>query len=298
MYYESHKASAEMVVNWHVTEACNYRCAYCYAHWESPEGSEIIRNPQATQSLLRSIHESFAFGTKPAQLRLNFAGGEPLLFTRQVLAAARFAVGLGLRLSLITNGSRLTGPVLSEFAPLLNVLGISLDAADHLANLAVGRADSGGRTSPVGALPEMLALARALNPKLTIKINTVVNAVNWDMDVSGMIERLDPDQWKVLRMLPSTTRKLEVTNEQFESFLQRHARFRHLMRVEDNDAMVESYVMVDPHGRFFQNGQSQFGYAYSVPILDVGAKEAFQSITWSAKKFAARYEAPSEAAAQ
>lgn len=38
--------------------------------------------------------------------------------------------------------------------------------------------------------------------------------------------------------------------------------------------MVESCVMVNPHGRFFRNGQRQFGYAYSAAILDVGAKEA------------------------
>lgn len=24
---------SELVINWHITEACNYRCRYCYAHW-------------------------------------------------------------------------------------------------------------------------------------------------------------------------------------------------------------------------------------------------------------------------
>jgi radical S-adenosyl methionine domain-containing protein 2 len=62
--------------------------------------------------------------------------------------------------------------------------------------------------------------------------------------------------------------------------------------------MVESYIMVDPHARFFQNGRTQFGYAYSGPILDVGANEALQSITWSAKKFAARYESPTGGATE
>jgi radical S-adenosyl methionine domain-containing protein 2 len=290
MHYESPLASADIVVNWHVTEACNYRCAYCYAHWDRLEGDEIIRNPQATERLLRAIHQAFALG--PKRVRLNFAGGEPLLFAKHVLAAMRSAAGLGFDLSLITNGSRLTRLVVSELAPLLKVLGISLDAGEDRANLEIGRVDSRGRASPVGSLPEMIELARALNPNLVIKINTVVNAVNWDMDLSALVARLDPDQWKVLRMLPSTTKKLEVTTEQFECFLQRHARLRSQMRVEDNHAMMESYVMVDPHGRFFQNGQSHFGYAYSPPILAAGAKEAFQSITWHAEKFAARYLPP------
>ena len=79
------------------------------------------------------------------------------------------------------------------------------------------------------------------------------------MDLSEVLERLAPQQWKVLRMLPSTTKKLEVTKEQFAFFVQQHARFRSVMRVEDNDAMVESYIMIDPHGRFFQNGQQHLG---------------------------------------
>lgn len=292
MHNEFRPRSPDLVVNWHVTEACNYRCAYCYAHWDGGQGKEIIRDPRATEKLLRSIHEAFVTGITLARVRLNFAGGEPLLFAKQVLAAMQFAAGLGFDLSLITNGSRLSRPIVSQLAPLLTVLGISLDAAGELANVEIGRADSRGRPSPIQLLSEMIELARELNPQLVIKVNTVVNAVNWQLDLSGMLEQLNPDQWKVLRMLPSTTRNLEVTKEQFESFLQRHARFRPLMRVEDNDAMVQSYVMVDPHGRYFQNGQREFGYNYSAAILDVGAKEAFQSISWDAGKFAARYESP------
>lgn len=106
MQYESRPRSPDLVVNWHVTEACNYRCAYCYAHWDRLEGDEVIRDPRATERLLRSIHEAFGTGGKSARVRLNFAGGEPLLFAKQMLAAMRFAAGLGFDLSLITNGSR------------------------------------------------------------------------------------------------------------------------------------------------------------------------------------------------
>lgn len=140
----------------------------------------------------------------------------------------------------------------------------------------------------------MIELARSLNPSLIIKINTVVNAVNWGMDMSELLERLAPQQWKVLRMLPSTTRTLEVTEEQFAFFVQQHVRFGSVMRIENNDAMVESYVMIDPHGRFFQNGQQQFGYAYSPPILDAGAVEALRTVRWSSEKFKARYVLTSE----
>lgn len=55
--------------------------------------------------------------------------------------------------------------------------------------------------------------------------------------------------------------------------------------------MRESYLMVDPHGRFFQNslltpGQ---GYAYSRPILEVGAEAAFAQMAFDTARFSARY---------
>lgn len=298
MQFKSRPENPDLVVNWHVTEACNYRCAYCYAHWEPIEGGEVIRDPHATESLIRSMHDAFGVSSATKRVRLNFAGGEPLLFTKRVLAAMHFAAGLGFDLSLITNGSRLRLPLVSELAPMLRVLGVSLDASEDSTNVEIGRVDSRGRPSPVSLLPEIFSVARAANPQLTLKINTVVNAANWDQDLSDLIELLNPDQWKVLRMLPSTTRELEVTTEQFEYFLTRHARLRSVMRIENNDDMVESYMMVDPHGRFFQNGQRQFGYAYSAPILEVGAKHAFGEISWSGVKFAARYVPSSSDAAR
>lgn len=280
--------NGDLVVNWHVTEACNYRCGYCYAQWDRPEAREVIRDLAATERLLVEIHE--AFRTQHGNLRLNFAGGEPLLFANPVLAAMRIARRMGFDVSLISNGSRWTPTLLEEMVPTLAVLGLSLDAGDDAINRAIGRVDPRGKALSVDELSAMIALARSLHPRLVVKVNTVVNAVNWHADLSSLIERLAPDQWKVLRMLPSTSRNLEITQQQFEAFLDRHARFRSLMRVEDNDDMVSSYVMVDPHGRFFQNGQQEFGYAYSPPIAQVGATAAFQAITWSAEKFAARYQ--------
>lgn len=33
-----------LVVNWHITEACNYKCFYCFAKWQKNENKEIIHN--------------------------------------------------------------------------------------------------------------------------------------------------------------------------------------------------------------------------------------------------------------
>ena len=62
------------------------------------------------------------------------------------------------------------------------------------------------------------------------------------------------------------------------------------MRVEDNIEMAESYLMIDPHGHFFQNALGQKGYDYSASILEVGAERAFGEVGLCSGKFCARYD--------
>jgi radical S-adenosyl methionine domain-containing protein 2 len=128
-----------------------------------------------------------------------------------------------------------------------------------------------------------------MTPALKLKINTVVCSANWQEDLSGLIRALAPERWKVLRMLPVVSGELDVTDAQFNAFVDRHRLLSDVMVVEDNDDMVGSYIMVDPTGRFFQNRTGASGYDYSPSILDVGAGEAFSRIGWSAMKFEGRY---------
>lgn len=75
------------------------------------------------------------------------------------------------------------------------------------------------------------------------------------------------------------------------SFVHRHRALRSLMTVEDNRDMEATYVMVDPYGRFFQNGNGMQGYSYSRPILEVGAPAAFAEMAFRSDGFASRYAA-------
>ncbi|MFC4260027.1 hypothetical protein ACFOZ5_13420 [Marinobacter lacisalsi] len=82
---------------------------------------------------------------------------------------------------------------------------------------------------------------------------------------------------------------MTVSDEQFRSFVERHQRHHRIAAVEDNQDMVESYIMVDPQGRFFQNSPCGAGYQYSQPILDVGVAKAFEQVSFDADRFVARY---------
>ncbi|WP_435751848.1 viperin family antiviral radical SAM protein [Thauera sp. AutoDN2] len=290
-----------LVINWHLTEACNFSCKYCYAHWNRPAAAKVIaQNPARSSALLAELW-AFLREDNPANplrkslswhgVRLNLAGGEPLLLDEQVTAIVSHARELGFEVSMITNGSRLTSEVLSRLAGLMSWIGVSIDSSDSGLNRAIGRLDRQGRMLDLMGLAASLAEARSDHPSLQIKVNTVVNALNWRDDLSPVIESLVPAKWKVLRVLPVLNNQLEVTDEQFGSFVRRHNRFASILCAEDNTDMRESYLMVDPHGRFFQNDRAltDKGYSYSHPILEVGAAAAFAEMRFNPERFVSRY---------
>ncbi len=290
--------SDELVINWHLTEACNYSCRYCYSKWHTTEPSkELVRDHVASARLISEIFDLFfptpanhaRLGMKWNSLRLSLAGGEPLLYDREIVQIAEQAKSVGFKVSIISNGSRLTTPLIAELAPQLSVLGLSLDSADPETNCGIGRADRRSRVLQLDGLAEIVRYGRRLNPSLRLKINTVVNALNFTEDMSHLIRQLEPDKWKVLRMLPAVTTDLAVADQEFAYFLDRHAALADLISAEDNTDMVESYIMIDPRGRFFQNSSSGGAYRYSAPILDVGINAAFRQINWQVEKFLARY---------
>lgn len=291
--------SGELVINWHLTEACNYACRYCYSKWhaEGP-GKELIHDAASSATLLAEIYHQFAptprnharLGMAWQTVRLSLAGGEPLLYEQDIIRIAAQARKHGFDVSIISNGSRLTRPLMAELAPLLSVLGLSLDSVQAETNREIGRADRHLQVLSLEELREIVALSRKLNPNLRLKINTVVNALNFTEDMSTLIRELAPDRWKVLRMLPTVTTDLAIADHEFAQFIDRHTALGSLISAEDNRDMVESYIMIDPRGRFFQNSLAGKGYRYSDPILDVGADAAFRQINWLADKFQARYE--------
>ncbi|MED5613491.1 viperin family antiviral radical SAM protein [Janthinobacterium sp. P210005] len=289
----------ELVVNWHVTEVCNYGCRYCYAKWEDGGSTqELIHDSSAVKALVEEVGRFFKPGNSNnplwpgmrwASLRLNLAGGEPLLYAEKALDVILHARRLGLETSVISNGSRLTPALMQALAPHLAILGLSLDSSEEKTNLGIGRVDRQLRTLSMPELVDMIALGRQINPRLRLKINTVVNALNWQEDMSKLIGRLAPEKWKILRMLPKITDDLSLSDAQFDTFVRRHANLDHGVRVEDNADMTESYLMIDPYGRFFQNKPGEKGYRYSDAILDVGAARAFSQVNVSTRKFCSRY---------
>lgn len=299
-------AAPELVLNWHLTDACNYGCRYCYARWSDGQADELYRHSGKSSFLLKELYRFFSYDNFDNPLRdklvwsgvrLSLAGGEPLLFPEHTLRIAKEAKTLGFDVSLITNASLLTHEIIPALSANLSMLGISLDSASPATNRRIGRVNRADRVLCLDDLAKKIALARACNPNLIIKVNTVVNALNADEDLSEMIQLLRPDKWKLLRVLPVVTDTLSITDMQFGTFIECHRHLGSLLSVEDNRDMVESYLMVDPFGRFFQNRPTpspEQPYIFSKAILEVGADAAFAQIDFNAARFAGRYRHSAE----
>jgi radical S-adenosyl methionine domain-containing protein 2 len=56
---------------------------------------------------------------------------------------------------------------------------------------------------------------------------------------------------------------------------------------ETNEEMIESYIMVDPYGRFYQNSGAI--YQYSKSILELESNEIINHVNFDLKKYKNRY---------
>lgn len=283
----------ELVINWHITEVCNFKCRYCFAHWNKACKRELLHFNDKVEELLTQLAQLTNVFAKQGvffdSTRLNLVGGETFLYQKQVKHIIKIAHGLDLKLSAITNGSMLDDEIIMLIGKYFDGIGFSVDSIHDKTNLLIGRQTKGNAMKTQKILSDIHNI-RKINPKINIKINTVVNDLNYQENLSNFIEKVNPNKWKIFKMLPVITNDLSITDNQFDTFLNNHRHLSDIISSEDNDEMTQSYLMIDPFGRFFQNGiETNNVYQYSEPILDVGIEKAFHSIDFSLEKFNQRY---------
>lgn len=279
----------ELTINWHILEACNYDCYFCYAKYDqksifSRHYPEILRE----LATLSGRRIDFLNGCVIAEnVRINFAGGEPFL-EKDLGQAIALAYDLGLRPSFISNGSLLTDDFIMKFGPMISVAGFSVDSFDYEQNRRIGRRDNRGAQVSYDRMAEIFTAFRQVSPNTLLKINTVVCRENVGDELAPLLRELRPDRWKALRVIPiHGAQGRGVSDDEFFSFLNRHRDVPGKIVPEDNVDMHRSYIMLDPDGRFYQREGSD--YLRSAPILDVGAATALDSIEFDAETYFSRY---------
>lgn len=271
------RSSIPVAVNFHLYKPCNYRCRFCFATYRDIHGHLPLTEATA---LLRALREA---GVD----KLNFAGGEPTLHPHigELVAEAR---RLGFVVTLITNGARLDR-LLDDHADDIDWIGLSVDSADEHTQAELGRGRGGHvERSRVHA-------ARIHGLGIRLKLNSVVTALNWREDMRSFVRELRPARWKVFQVLAidgqndGSVEPLLIERAQFQAFVERHAELaaEGLAPVpEDNDAMTDSYAMIDPIGRFYGNHRGR--YVYSRPILAVGVEAALAEVEFEVQRLIAR----------
>ena len=275
-------------VNFHLWEPCNMRCKFCFATFQDIKQNILPKGHLPKEEAISVVDRLTEAGFR----KISFAGGEPTLcpWLPYLIRRARER---GVTTSIVTNGSKITERWLDSVNGSLNWIALSVDTVDPGKQRRLGRALLG--TSPITEEEYLHIVSEIKRRGIRLKINTVVTSETWREDFTDFIRSANPERWKILQALAvkgqndSQIANFEITTEQFEMYVQRNRSVENAgisVVPENNELMTESYVMIDPAGRFFDNAQGT--HTYSHPILDVGVEEALKDVSINPKRFLQR----------
>lgn len=299
MYHPIATRIPELTINWHILEPCNFTCSFCYAKYECKESlfkQQYKKLIPELRQLKGQVLETASGPILADGLRLNFAGGEPMLVGEYLFDAIDLAHCNGMRPSIITNGIRVTDDFIREYGPKLSVFGVSVDSFDREVNERIGRQERNPKDGVESQLTferlsRIFGLFREVSPGTKLKINTVACPENINENLREQFLELGPDRLKILRVIPIFGAEgCGITDQQYKSFIHRHREVPFEFITEDNHEMHLSYLRLNPQGCFDQRFEEIGKECYtSRPVVEVGAREALREIRFDAKTYLSRY---------
>jgi GeoRSP system radical SAM/SPASM protein len=151
---------APLTINWAINNSCNFACSHCYSREDTHD--ELPRD------VLYSCIEKV---TKAGVFSVNFGGGEPLL-RPDLLDIAAFSSGLGLRVSMNSNGWLIDYDMAVALKKAgFTKVGISIDS--HLPDVHdTFRGVAGSHIRALAALGHLKSVG------ITTSISTVICRIN------------------------------------------------------------------------------------------------------------------------
>lgn len=271
------------VVNYHITNRCNYRCTYCFGKFDGQ------KDPSSADAkkIIRNIADYF-LQNKIQNGRINFAGGEPTLY-EALDELIDYASSLGLLVSIVTNGSLLTPERIHTWQNKVKCIGVSIDSTNRNTNIAIGRCCQNKGID----LPHWSSLAKVIHEDhIDFKINTVVSKLNLAEDFSTLYQMLNPTKIKLFQMhlidgINSAAEPYKVTQGEFEAFCKRHCQFRSILVAEPCESMENSYLMVNPKGEVQLNNHGT--YQTFGNLNTISLSEILKTVPLDFQKFRSRY---------
>ena len=271
------------VVNYHITNRCNYHCTYCFGKFDRQKDPSVDN----AQRIIDNI-ASYFVQNKIIDGRINFAGGEPTLY-EHLDELINYSSSLGISVSIVTNGSLLTAERIRSWQDKVSCIGISVDSLLDNTNFRIGRCCRNN----VIELPRWIELSKAIHEcKIDLKINTVVSRLNLDEDLSKLYRALSPKKIKLFQMhliggINDRAKPYEITEREFQDFCKRLKAFESIIVAEPCGSMENSYLMINPEGKFQlnDNGTYQtFGDLNITPLLEI-----LKAVPIDSAKFSSRY---------
>ena len=271
------------VVNYHITNRCNYHCTYCFGKFDGQKDPSLA---DATR-IIRNIADCFT-QNNIKDGRINFAGGEPTLY-EHLDELIDYASSLGLSVSIVTNGSLLTPERIYSWQGKVSCIGISIDSNDDTTNITIGRCCK----NKVVDLPHWAELAKVIHRcGIHLKINTVISRLNLCEDLLPLYQALKPEKIKLFQMhlidgINNRAEPYRITDSEFEGFCEHLKSFASVIFAEPCGSMENSYLMVNPEGKFQLNNNGvyqTFGDLNTTPLLEI-----LKTVPLDSEKFSSRY---------
>lgn len=242
------------VINFHLTNKCNYNCKYCFGKFTDKNELSLEQAYNIIDNIARYFsHHNINDG------RINLAGGEPLLYSF-LNELIDYIHAYGIKLSVITNGSLLTEEQISTWKDKVYCIGLSIDSALQETNKETGRCC---KDKPL-TLKRAITLTQAIHRNgIKLKINTVVSKYNVNEDMTELYKRLKPDRLKILQVeiiegINERARNAEISNKAFREFYNLHKNCCADVVCESSDEMENSYIMINPQGEVQLNNAGKY----------------------------------------
>lgn len=264
------------VVNLHITEVCNYKCVFCHCRFKK-SNLKVEDWFTIVDNITNSIKVS----------RFNIAGGEPLIY-KELQKLIDYIYSKGIKVSIISNGSLITDDFLSINKEKIDMIGISIDCLNDRKIKEIGRISGNKFLSRIDY--ENLCSKIKAN-KIKLKINTVITNINYDEDFREFIRKVDPNRWKVFKathfknqndfMIPYLAK-----DNEFSHFIERHSKSN--IVIEDNQDLINSYIMINPQGKLVDNSGYRYNYSQSLVYEDF--RKVFRELNFNYGNYSKRYK--------
>lgn len=273
-------------INFHLTEYCNYKCKFCFATFKDSPPEKISK--EECKEIVKILAESKIF------TKINFAGGEPTA-VKYLPELIKYAKRLGLTTSIVSNGSKLSSKWLEENAENLDILALSIDSICTETNIKSGRVDKDKIGLSEEKIKEIAQICRQKD--IFLKINTVVHQYNKSELLGYFINEINPSRWKILQVIQvigqneASFEELKISKKEFDNYCLENEKILNsptLIIKEDESLIKNSYLMLNPEGKFYYYNSENKKYEYTPKIQDVGLRKALQLVDFDIEKFRQR----------